>query len=168
MAENNFTKSIVGNQKEKTVKTEKLLIQGQLLKWDDVVIQISNISMITASDIQGPNFPLWSVFLCLVGIYLLNMKSLWYIGVALVIIAGIVIYTWYSQKKITQAHKYLNILMNSGYTYSILFESEPFLKKVLQIFANIFEAGSGAGVNYFIDLTGCRIDNNSSVIKTVM
>ena len=161
--------TLVGNEKEKTVKTGNLYIQGHLLKWEGVTIQISNISLITSSNMNTPRFPSWAAITAFVGLLLLTQRMVWYVGLIALIIGGVSIYLWYSESQKSKNRKYLNILLNSGYTYSILFINEKFLNEVMSVFANIFEEGAKTDIayNYNIDLNNCKIDNNSSVINAI-
>lgn len=45
----------------------------------------------------------------------------------------------------------------------MLFESDTFLKQVLDVFANIFEDDNLTGKNIYIDIKNCRIDDHSNV-----
>ena len=164
MSSGNLGNTLMGNPKEKTVKTEKLLIQGHLLRWEDVVIQISNISLITSSDVITAQFPTWAGIMAVVGLALLGL--VWYLGLILIAIAGFAIFSWYSSVQEAKNRKYLNILLNSGQTYSIMFQSKHFLNDVLQVFANIFEEGSAGGTNYYINIKDSKIDHNSSIIRS--
>lgn len=166
MENNNFT-DLLNDKNQKMVKTKSLTIQGHLLKWENVVIQISNISLITSSDINAIKFPTWAAILSLLGIIMIfseffAMLALLFLSMGIV---GICTWVWYTQK--LKKYKYLNIQLNSGNTYSILFENENFLKEVIQVFDNIFKEGSKSGTNYYIDLNGCTIDNNSSVVNSI-
>ena len=163
--ENSAFSNLFRTPKEKTVEIKDFSIQGNLLKLDDIIIQISNISLITALDVRLPDFPLWVLAVALVGVILLAVK--WFIGLFVLAVACLVIYTWYKNVERAKEHKYLNLLLNSGYTYAILFQNGTFLQEVLQIFANIFEDGVSTGTNYYIDMNGCKIDNNSSVVSTI-
>ena len=70
----------------------------------------------------------------------------------------------YKEFQNAKGKKYLTILLNSGYTYSILFNDHSFLSKVFHVFANILDEGTSPSINYFIDMVNCKIDNNSSVV----
>ena len=164
MGKGNLENAFWGKSKEKTVETKNLRIQGHLLSWKGSVIQISNISLITTSDVRTAPFPLWAGVIILVGIALL--REVWYVGLILFAISGTAIYFWYSSVQEAKTHKYLNILLNSGQTYSIMFQDEKFLKEVLRVFANIFEEGSAGNVNYNINIRDSVIDHNSSVVNS--
>ena len=83
-------------------------------------------------------------------------------------VGGYSIYSWYSEYEEVKSHKYLNILLNSGFTYSILFSNEAFLDEVMHVFANIFEDGAKANTNYYIDIKNSTISNDASVVRNVM
>ena len=153
--------SLQTNKKAKQVNTPSFSIVGHLLRWEDTIIQIDNISMISIASFQQAPFPLWSIVLILVGLLLIRYS----IFVALLCLAGggLLIWFWNIDVQKTQNYKYLNIQLNSGRVFSLLFESDMFLKQVLDVFANIFEDDNLAGKNIYIDIKNCRIDDHSNV-----
>lgn len=159
-------KDLMGNKKEKTVQTRNLFIQGHLLQWEGVIIQISNISLITSSNMNRPIFPIWAGIMAIIGLSLL--KLVWYVGLIALAIGGVGIYFWYSEVERVKNNKYLNILLNSGFTYSILFTNEDFLQNVMQVFANIFEDAAEDHANYYIDIKNSTISNGASVVQNSM
>ena len=50
--------NLFGSKKEKVIETDELQVRGHLLRWKDVVIQISNISQISVGNYPRPPFPL--------------------------------------------------------------------------------------------------------------
>ena len=153
--------SLQTNKKAKQVNTPSFSIVGHLLRWEDTIIQIDNISMISIASFQQTPFPLLSIVLILVGLLLIRYS----IFVALLCLAGggLLIWFWNIDVQKTQNYKYLNIQLNSGRVFSLLFESDMFLKQVLDVFANIFEDDNLAGKNIYIDIKNCRIDDHSNV-----
>lgn len=175
--------SIGGNAPyRRTVKTGSLEVNGHLLQWEDVIIQISNISLITSADMARPPLPKSGIGLSVMGVMIFS--SLYELTsrfsspyryydsdssgsgafVVLVLLAlaflGIgvyLIYRWYLDYKATREYKYMHILTNSGYTYSILFENERFLQDVMDTFSGIFREGSKAETNFYIDIKHSKI-----------
>ena len=45
----------------KIVETDVLKVKGNLISWDNSIIQISNISMLTTTDVEANKFPMYSV-----------------------------------------------------------------------------------------------------------
>ena len=60
----------------------------------------------------------------------------------------------------------LNIMLDSGYTFSLIADNIDFVNEIVNVFSNIFRDGSGATVTYYINMKECKIDNNSSVVST--
>lgn len=158
--------AILGNSKEKTVITKQLEIQGQLLRWEGVIIQISNIALITTSNVSTPRFPLWTLLFALAGIVAIAEES-WLLGLILIAVMGFGVYSWIQDYQCAKTGKFLNLLLNSGDVYSIRFYDKNFLDKVLNVFSNIMVDGVNPAVNYNIDLNRCVIDRNSSVIRNL-
>lgn len=78
---------------EKTIETPTLLIKKNIMAWDDTMIQLSNISYVSASDIASLKFPIWAPLLVLAGISLLGISVI--PGVVFIIAGGIWLYYWY-------------------------------------------------------------------------
>lgn len=155
--------SLGGNNKEKQVKTQRLSIVGHLLRWDDVVIQISNISLISTSNLQQTPMPFWAIILIIFGVVLLPI--IWWASLLCLALGILVIWAWYKETKKTEKYKYLNIQLNSGRMFSLLFENQEFLNQVLDVFANIFEDDNSQAQNrdIRIDIQNCHVDDRSNL-----
>ena len=149
------------------IKTDELIIDGHLLKWKNVTVQISNISSITTWEIK-PRFPILSIILGIVGIVLLILveydRSFRYMdldayGTAALVFAFIRFIIWLIAYLMSKNLQYLHIYMASGAVYSILFKNKEFAQEVLQLFARIFKDGGNVGDNYYINVAGGKIDN---------
>ena len=161
--------SLIDSKKVKKVETTDFRLEGYLLKWKDVMIQVNNVSMITASDLPVPPFPFWSLGGPAFGI-LLGMfgQSIYEDGiVTLGICVGIVsvgfLLYWIYEATSAQEHKCLNIFMNSGYTYSIVFKNNEFLGEVLSLLEKIFISEIDERTNYYFNIQECKIENGSLV-----
>ena len=161
----NLAASMLSKKKERTVETENLLIRGNLLQWEGVIIQISNISLLTTTDYNAPIFPLWTLLLILLGFEILSDVTL--LGIVLVLFSSFVIFRWYKNTQIAKKRRYLNVLLNSGHTYSILFHDHVFLANVFNVLSNILDDGVSPNTNYYIDMSNCTIANNSSVVSEI-
>ena len=137
MNNNNWGSSLLGNDKEKTVHTAGFHIQGHLLRWEDVVIPIDNISMISSSRISAPQFPLWAVIVGLIGLFLFVFNPLLAI-IGVVVAIGVIVF-WYKQYKDSQSQKCLNIMLDSGYTFSLIAKNGKFVNEIVDVFSNIFK-----------------------------
>lgn len=157
--------NLLGNRKEKTVETRNLQIKGHLLQWEDVAIQISNISLVTSSDVQPSQFPVGVVVLIVLAFALIFFNVIF--GLILLALAVLVCYLWYRENEKKKKLKFLHLQLNSGTTFSILFQSKEFLNEVLTVFSNIFEDGGKVSSEYYFDLKNCTITEGSSVVGTV-
>lgn len=165
------------NQEKNVIQTDSLFISGHLLRWANVVLQISNISLITTTNLQKPAFP----SLCWISLFLgaffftLNGFFLKFLGLLLLAFSVYLAYQWYMEYQSSKTSKCLHIHMNSGRVFSIVFRSQDFLTQVLNVFANIFEQGGQASSedihidiqNCSIDMQECSFDNQSSLINSV-
>lgn len=159
------------------LETTSLTIKGHLLRWNNYVVQISNISLVSSGEKDPPSFPKWILWPAFLGIIILaygmNESSGGYsgnemaggmIGIAILLLATAVIalVIWISQVSSCQDEKYLHIHMNSGSTYSILFKDKEFLeKKVIPTFSKIFEDGAKDNLSFYIDIRNCNIEDSS-------
>lgn len=157
---------LFNQEKEKTMEVGNLYIKGQLLQWEDVIIQISNISLITTANVQPARFPLLSLLILLIGLLLFSSKILIASIVLLIGVAWIAL--WYQDYSQAKSQKFLRIYLNSGRAFSLLFKNETFLNRVMEIFANIFEEGNDySHTNISIDIANCQVDNQSSIIGSI-
>lgn len=163
MDQNKISGDLLGGNKEKFIETKNLRIAGHLLQWEDVVIQISNVSMITTASVQPPIFPIWALIMGCAG--LACMAFAWPLGLLLLALTVLVFYLWHKEVEKKKKLKALSIHLSSGRIFSILFPNIEFLNTVLRVFANIFEeGGQTANTTYQIDIQNCKIDNQSSFI----
>lgn len=157
---------LLNSDKEKFIKTPNLRISGHLLQWEDVVIQTSNITLISTAKVQPPSFPIWAAVVAYLGFSL--MFVVWYIGVILLMAGAFAIYLWYQDRQKKKDLRVLSIQLNSGRTFSLIFQEEAFLQEVMKVFVNLFEDGGAMGnTSITVDIAHCTIDNQSSVIGSV-
>lgn len=157
---------LFSSKKEKVIETNELQVRGHLLRWKDVVIQISSISQIAIGNYPKPPFPLWSVAAILIGMFFLSINI--FIGLIGVLLGCVVIAVWYDSWWSKKDYKFLHLFLNSGTSFSILFDEEPFLRKVLDVFANIFEdVEKNVNNNLTIDIKNCTVKDNGTFIGTL-
>ena len=104
MERNMMGSGLTGNQKEKTVETAGFQVKGHLLQWENVAIQISNISLVTSSDVQPTQFPIWGLLIVIVGIALIPFMLP--VGILLLALGAFTFFVWYreNEKKKHQNH----------------------------------------------------------------
>lgn len=154
-----------GDSKSKVIETQNLRIHGQLLRWSDTAIQISNIAMVSTAELPLPAFPVWAVLFVIGGVIVLGDRQLGGGGLIFIAIGVALGYFWYRKYKKVKDMRYLHIFLNSGYTYSFLFTNQDFMSQVLQVFANIFESGMKSDTNILINAQGNEIRENGAVVS---
>lgn len=167
MEDNNLLSgNLFGFKKEKVIETEELQIRGHLLRWKDVVIQISNISQISVGNYPRPPFPLWTIAAILIGAFFWPHNI--FIGAIGLLLGISVIAVWYDSWWSQKDYKFLHLYLNSGTSFSFLFKEESFLRKVLDVFANIFEdVEKNVNNSVTIDIKNCTVKDNGRIVETI-
>ena len=104
--------NLFGSKKEKVIETDELQVRGHLLRWKDVVIQISNISQISVGNYPRPPFPLWTIAAILIGLCFLPYNK--FIGMIGLLVGIAVIAMWYESWWDKKDYKFLRLYLNSG------------------------------------------------------
>ena len=142
---------------EKNIETPYLFIKKNIMTWNNTMIQLSNISLLTAADIDLLPFPILAVLLILGGFAL--FKSSVAQAILLLILSGIWFYFWYIENEMRKEGAILTIRMNSGQNLHFSFEDKAFLLKVVGVLENIIIDG-GDNSQTTIDIKGCNIINS--------
>lgn len=157
----NRTTGASGNKNSRTVETADFIVEGHLLKWNNVAIQIDNVSMISSENPPLPVLPAWTLWATILGLlalifggssYSYSMTIIQQVGLIAFVIGLCVFGMWMTQVKTLSKHKYLHILLNCGITYSIEFVDVDYLEKVLAAFEDIFKKGTDDTTYYYFDL----------------
>lgn len=152
--------------KVKSIETKNLMIKGNIIEWPGTMIQLSNISCISTADMALKPFPWLSLLVMALGVGL-GVEKVNGIIAFLIVLAGLTwIFLWHKKNEQLKENTYLNILLNSGDKFQILFSYAPFLDKVLNVLEEILiEGGVGSNSNVSINITDCKIDGNAKVLN---
>lgn len=99
------------------------------------MIQISNISMITTTDVAGLPFPFFSLLIICAGLIFASESII--IAILCWIISGAWIMYWYKQCQDRSRIKKLNFILNSGGMYTLIFNDKNFLNEVSSVLLGI-------------------------------
>lgn len=141
------------SSKSREINTDSLKIHGNCMEFEDTIIQLSSISLISSNSIVPTKFPTWSIVAIIIGLFFLTVKSVPMILLGLIIAAvGVFsIYSWYQQVEREKKIKKLVIITNSGQTFSILFLNKEFLNIVIRVLKEIIaNPGHLSDVNFNI------------------
>lgn len=145
----------------KSIETPFLRIRENCLEIQNTMIQLSNISLFSTTDIAPEKFPILSLALILVGIVLL--KPLIIPALIAIVLGGIWIYAWYSSAQKAKELKRLTIITNSGHVFPIVFEDQAFLSKVVVIMTDIIRDPTHAR-SITINVKECTFSDEASVV----
>ena len=131
---NNTITNLLSNQSQKEIRTDRLQVQGNVLKVDKNTLQLSNISTLSHGRLKvNIPYPLLIIWLL---ISLIILKFSFILGLILIIALGVYIY--YLYQKTLNTNSYLYIQLNSGIIYPIYFKEESFLLEVQDVLETAF------------------------------
>ena len=116
-------------QNEKCIETEQLNITGNIMTWQGTMVQLSNVSYITTQKLSPVKLPWIALVLIGLGICMFAFKAV--VAFVMIVLGGIIFYTWYADNKKRSQSMMLTICMNSGKNLQILFINKDFLNRVL-------------------------------------
>lgn len=146
-----------------SIQTERLLIKGNIMSWDNTMIQLSNVSCISTKLLEEIPFPKYAVLLILAGIVMFKFNVL--VSLLVLALAAGWIYTWYNTNKKRSLQIVLSVNMNSGLNFNLLFGNKGFLEDVLKVLEKIITEGGIGDHNLSIDIYGCKFSGNSQVLS---
>lgn len=153
----------MNNSQQLVIDTPRLWIKGNILCWDGTMIQLSNVSCISTTPLVQLAFPLLSIVILLGGFLLLKYN--WVMSIILLGIGVFWIFKWYTINEERKKNTILNIVMNSGNSLQFVINNRNFLYKVLKVLEQIIINGGVEKQNVFINLQGCQITGNASVLN---
>lgn len=146
---------------KKSIETSNLTIKGNLLTWEGTMLQLSNISCISAANLREEKFPIIALAILLIGA--ISIFQAFLAGLLFIAIGAGWIYLRYHINESRRLKAFLNITMNSGDQLSFLFDNKDFLLEVLDLLETIITEGGIGEQNINIDMHGCSISDNAHV-----
>lgn len=140
-----------------TIDTPILSVKDNLFTWKDTVVQIPNISLISASQIEKAPLPIWTIIVIAIGIFLFQNSA---IASICLIAAGIVgLYLWYAENNKRTQGAIMTVQLNSGSSLYIQFKDKEFLGRVIVALRGAIADGRSAQL--YINVQNCKISNSS-------
>lgn len=146
-----------------SIQTKKLLVKGNIMSWDNTMIQLANVSCLSTTPLEEIPFPKYSILLILVGLVMFKINVL--VSLLALAAAGGWIYTWYNTNRKRSLQTVMSINMNSGMNFNLLFGDKGFLEDVLKVLEKIITEGGIGDHNLSIDIYGCEFSGNSQVLN---
>lgn len=150
-------------EREKSIETDQLVIKGNIMTWENTMLQLSNVSSISTYSLAGDSFPIRSIAVIVLGIICFTINAL--IAILLLIIGGVMIYNWYNNNERKKSETFLNIIMNSGNTISFMFNDKTFMRRVLTVLEQIIINGGIGNSNISINIKNNQFSGNAQVLN---
>lgn len=145
-------------KRENGIETSKLVVKDKIMIWDNTMLQLSNVSSVSAAPMERMAFPKWSVLLMVLGFLFVQYDML----LCLLFIGGGLgwIIAWDQINKAREQKKVLSVVTNSGDKYYFVFKDEKFLRKVLYTFKEIFNDKGTPNPMIVVDMKNSIVKGN--------
>lgn len=147
------------NTSKKVIDTPELSVKDNLFIWNDTIVQIPNISLISASPMERSPFPGWTVIAIALGIYAFKLSGL----LAGFLIAAGLGRLYYYNKRMQEA--IMTVQLNSGASLYIKFKDKKFLSRVTT--ALKYAISSGKEAKLTVNMQSCTISGNAQVLGNI-
>lgn len=148
------------------IRTEYLKIHGNCMEFKDIIIQLSNVSLVSINEIAPAKYPQWAFVSIVIGILLLclQISAFVLIGTCGILLGGIVIFIRYNENEQAKQKSKLVIMTNSGISFSIIFNQQEFLKKVVGVLNEII-SNPGHLADVTINIQDNTFTGDASIIR---
>ena len=144
--------------KDLKIGPEKLLIRGNIMTWEDNMVQLSSISFVSSSEVSTVPFPMYSLIVFLIGIILLYFIPS--IGTLILVLFAAGIVCWYMLNEEHRKGLILTILLDSGHSIQLVFQNREHVQQVLKVLQEIFADGNIHNRSILINMEDCTIEEN--------
>lgn len=151
------------SEQEKHIETKNFCILGNMLRWENSMIQLSNVSLITEMNYSTIAFPILSIA-PIIGGLLLYKISIPACLIAILAGAGWIAW-WYVQNEKLKKLILLTIIMNSGEHVCITFNDRAFLDKVINVLEKVMFDGGTGDEKLVINIANNKIGGHSQLLN---
>lgn len=151
------------NSQQLVIDTPRLFVKGNIMCWDGMMIQLSNVSCISTMSLVRSPFPLYSIALLLIGLFAFKINI--FFAILLLAAGAFWIYIWYQTNEERKRNTILNIVLNSGNQLQFTINNKEFLNNVLKVLEQIIIDGGVGKQDVSINIQGCQITGNASVLN---
>ena len=148
---------------KKVIDTPMLSVKDNLFTWNDKIVQIPNISMISASPIDRGAVPIWALIVIALG--LLGFKSSVLIAICFIAAGSVGLYFWYAENKKRMQGAIMTVQLNSGASLYIQFKDKKFLLEVIDVLR--YAIASGRGAQLTVNMKSCTISGNAQLLNNL-
>lgn len=155
---------------DKYIKTESFQITKNVLMWNDSMIQLSNVSLITTAPLPAIWFPWYplAALLFYLGLTNLSKRGHFSFAACLILLVGAAIGYWQYQKNENRKKAtVLTLQMNSGMGYQFLIKEKEVMEKIRIVLEKIIADGGIGERSVSINIQDCTITDHASVLDGV-
>ena len=150
---------------EKVFINASMHINGRIIASQDYVMQLQNVSQVKIGPIPKTQLPFKTLLVlgvaALISFYIKNAFFI-ILGIALLCVAGYLIYSNYSQTK----YYGMTFELNSGNIYSFVSDDKPFLQDLLSRIQGIMNDPSQSNQVYNVHFGSGSINSDSNVYNS--
>lgn len=154
------------------IETSEFLIKGNLICWDGMMVQLSNISCISLSALNSPKFPTEIFQLLFYGIISFVFSSvfesqfLFWLFIVFLIIIFCLLLEWKSSYDEKDSMMNLILNLNSGCNLQFTFKDQQFLKNVIEILQEILLIGDIGKKVIYINISNNEITGDIDFLNS--
>ncbi len=149
-------------KKQNRIYTPQLAIAGNIMSWQNSVIQLSNISSISTVPFELQAFPVWVLLAFLIGMGLFIVS--WIMALLVLAVGIVVVGIWYQKNEELKRQRNLVIQMNSGITFNFVFRDLNFLDYVFKVLSTIIAEDNTDVKNIKINIQNSTISDNAKIL----
>lgn len=148
---------------KKRISTNDFTIENNIISFNDVLLQISNISCVNVESAPKKKFNFRSLGIFALGLFGATQFEGNIQGFGIILIIAAVAYVcWLLIENYGDDTKYLYLSLNSGYSYYIMCEDENFLQSVMEVIKYCINHHYVKNIQ--IDFNKCRLKNSPITI----
>ena len=148
---------------KKKVSTNDFTIENNIISFNDVLLQISNISCVNVESAPKKKFNFRSLGIFALGLFVATQfeGDIKNFGIILMVVVSVYV-CWLIIENYNDDTKYLYISLNSGCSYYIMCENENFLQSVMEVIKYCINHHYIKNIQ--IDFNECRLENSPITI----
>ncbi len=148
----------------KKINTSNFKIENNIISFNKTLLQISNISHVSAEPAPKKKFNYWAIVLMIIGIFFIGIDiSRFLKNIGIFFIIAVIVYVVLLIKfNYENNDMYLNIFLNSGKVYCIYCHSMEFLEQVMEVIEYCINNHYIQEIN--VDFYRCKLSNAPIII----
>lgn len=145
-------------QDMRKINAQNFRIENNIICFNETMIQISNISLVSVEPVPAPKFNWLSIVCAVAAVFFMQMNGVvQFLGVPFIVLFIVYIVDFISKRSDSNSN-YLNIFLNSGISFHIICWNAGFLRTVLTVIEYCINNHSTQNIQ--IDFNRCQLINS--------